>query len=57
MTFADKLSLARKQKKIRQTELGKLVGTSGDILGSMKEEKILPLSRWLPKLPMLSVLP
>ncbi len=33
MTFADRLSLIRKQKKIRQSDLGKLVGTSGDIIG------------------------
>jgi transcriptional regulator with XRE-family HTH domain len=42
MTFADKLSLARKQKKIRQTDLGKLVGTSGDIIGKYERGENTP---------------
>lgn len=42
MTFADKLSLARKQKKIRQADLGKLVGTSGDIIGKYERGENTP---------------
>ena len=33
MAFAERLAYARKQKKIKQADLGKLVGTSGDIIG------------------------
>jgi len=33
MVFSVRLTFARKQKKIRQADLGKLVGTSGDIIG------------------------
>ncbi len=33
MAFAERLAYARKQKKINQADLGKLVGTSGDIIG------------------------
>ena len=41
MAFADRLSFTRKQEKIRQADLGKLVGTSGDIIGKYeREEKI-----------------
>jgi transcriptional regulator with XRE-family HTH domain len=42
MTFSDKLSLARKQKKIRQADLGKLVGTSGDIIGKYERGENTP---------------
>ena len=42
MTFADKLSLARKQKKIRQAGLGKLVGTSGEIIGKYERGENSP---------------
>jgi len=42
MTFADKLSYARKQKKIRQADLGKLVGTSGDIIGKYERGENTP---------------
>ena len=42
MTFADKLSMARKQKKIRQADLGKLVGTSGDIIGKYERGENMP---------------
>jgi transcriptional regulator with XRE-family HTH domain len=33
MAFSDRLALACKRKKIRQADLGKVVGTSGDIIG------------------------
>ena len=42
MAFADKLSFARKQKNIRQADLGKLVGTSGDIIGKYERGENTP---------------
>ncbi len=42
MAFADRLSYARKQKKIRQADLGKLVGTSGDIIGKYERGENVP---------------
>jgi len=42
MTFGEKLTYARKQKKIRQTDLGKLVGTSGDIIGKYERGENMP---------------
>lgn len=42
MTFADRLSFARKQKKIRQADLGKMVGTSGDIIGKYERGENTP---------------
>jgi len=33
MTFGIKVSTVRKQKKMSQSELGKLAGISGDIVG------------------------
>lgn len=42
MTFADRLSYARKQKKIRQADLGKMVGTSGDIIGKYERGENTP---------------
>lgn len=42
MAFADRLSFARKQKKIRQADLGKLVGTSGDIIGKYERGENTP---------------
>ncbi len=42
MTFADRLGLIRKQKKIRQADLGKLVGTSGDIIGKYERGENVP---------------
>ena len=42
MTFGDRLSYARKQKKIRQTDLGKLIGTSGDIVGKYERGENIP---------------
>ena len=42
MTFGDRLSYARKQKKIRQSDLGKMVGTSGDIIGKYERGENTP---------------
>ncbi|MCP4481396.1 MAG: helix-turn-helix transcriptional regulator, partial [bacterium] len=42
MAFADRLSLIRKQKKIRQADLGKLIGTSGDIIGKYERGENIP---------------
>lgn len=42
MTFGDRLAYARKQKKMRQSDLGKLVGTSGDIIGKYERGENMP---------------
>lgn len=42
MTFGDRLNLIRKQKKIRQADLGKLIGTSGDIIGKYERGENTP---------------
>jgi len=42
MAFADRLAFARKQKKIRQADLGKLVGTSRDIIGKYERGENTP---------------
>ena len=42
MAFSDRLTYARKQKKIKQTDLGKLVGTSGDIIGKYERGENIP---------------
>ena len=42
MAFAERLSYARKQKKIRQADLGKMVGTSGDIIGKYERGENIP---------------
>ena len=42
MTFAGRLSIARKQRKIRQADLGKMVGTSGDIIGKYERGENIP---------------
>jgi len=42
MAFADRLSFARKQKKIRQADLGKMAGTSGDIIGKYERGENTP---------------
>lgn len=57
MAFADRLSFARKQKKIRQADLGKLIGASGDIIGKYERGENAPLLTWLPKLLMRLALP
>lgn len=42
MAFADRLSFTRKQKKIKQADLGKMVGTSGDIIGKYERGENTP---------------
>ena len=42
MAFSDRLTYARKQKKIKQADLGKLVGTSGDIIGKYERGENIP---------------
>ena len=42
MTFGDRLAYARKQKVMRQADLGKLVGTSGDIIGKYERGDAVP---------------
>ena len=44
MAFADRLAFARKQKKIKQSDLGKTIGTSGDIIGKYEHgENVLSI--------------
>lgn len=42
MTFGEKITYARKQKKLTQGDLGKAVGTSGDIIGKYERDEIKP---------------
>jgi transcriptional regulator with XRE-family HTH domain len=42
MTFGERITYARKQKKMTQNDLGKAVGTSGDIIGKYERNKIKP---------------
>jgi transcriptional regulator with XRE-family HTH domain len=42
MTFGDKMTLMRKQKKISQAELGKLAGINGDIVGKYERDEMKP---------------
>ncbi|MCZ4222512.1 helix-turn-helix domain-containing protein [Pedobacter rhodius] len=42
MAFSDRLTFARKQKKIKQSDLGKVVGTSGDIIGKYERGENVP---------------
>lgn len=42
MAFADSLAFARKQKKIKQSDLGKTIGTSGDIIGKYERGENVP---------------
>ena len=42
MAFAERLAYARKQKKIKQTDLGKMIGTSGDIIGKYERGENVP---------------
>jgi len=42
MTFGERLAYARKQKELRQSDLGKLVGTSGDIIGKYERGENMP---------------
>ncbi|MBN1185841.1 MAG: helix-turn-helix transcriptional regulator [Bacteroidales bacterium] len=42
MTFGERITYARKQKKMTQGDLGKVVGTSGDIIGKYERDEIKP---------------
>lgn len=42
MTFGERITYARKQKKMTQSDLGKIVGTSGDIIGKYERDEIKP---------------
>lgn len=42
MTFGERITYARKQKKLTQGDLGKVVGTSGDIIGKYERDEIKP---------------
>jgi len=42
MTFCERITYARKQKKMTQSDLGKMVGTSGDIIGKYERDEIKP---------------
>jgi transcriptional regulator with XRE-family HTH domain len=42
MTFGERITYARKQKKLTQNDLGKTVGTSGDIIGKYERNEIKP---------------
>lgn len=42
MTFSDRLAYVRRQKKIRQADLGKMIGTSGDIIGKYERGENMP---------------
>lgn len=42
MAFGERLSYIRKLKKIKQTELGKQIGTSGDIIGKYERGENMP---------------
>ena len=42
MAFKDRLAFVRKQKKVRQSDLGKMIGTSGDIIGKYERGENTP---------------
>lgn len=42
MNFGDNMMLLRKQKKLSQAALGKLIGTSGDVIGRYERSDIKP---------------
>jgi transcriptional regulator with XRE-family HTH domain len=42
MTIGEHISLLRKRKKLSQADLGKFVGTSGDIIGRYERDIITP---------------
>ena len=42
MTFGERLSYTRKQKNMRQNDLGKIIGTSGDIIGKYERGENMP---------------
>ncbi len=42
MDFGQNLMLIRKQKKLSQADLGKIIGTSGDVIGRYERGDITP---------------
>jgi transcriptional regulator with XRE-family HTH domain len=42
MTFGQKISFIRKEKKISQAQLGKVSGISGDIIGKYERDEMKP---------------
>ena len=42
MTFGEHISTLRKRKGLSQNELGKLAGTSGDIIGKYERDEVKP---------------
>ena len=42
MTFGEQITTIRKRKGISQAELGKQVGTSGDIIGKYERNEVKP---------------
>lgn len=42
MTFGDYITSLRKKKNLSQAELGKLIGTSGDIIGKYERDEVKP---------------
>lgn len=42
MTFGQKLSYCRKDKKLSQADLGKLSGINGDIIGKYERDEMKP---------------
>jgi transcriptional regulator with XRE-family HTH domain len=42
MTLGEHIALLRKRKKLSQSDLGKSVGTSGDIIGRYERNLIMP---------------
>lgn len=42
MDFGDNMMLVRKKKKLSQAALGKLIGTSGDVIGRYERGDIKP---------------
>jgi transcriptional regulator with XRE-family HTH domain len=42
MTFGQKLSFCRKEKKLSQAELGKRSGINGDIIGKYERDEMKP---------------
>lgn len=42
MTLGQNITLLRKQKKLSQNDLGKKIGTSGDIIGRYERDEVNP---------------
>lgn len=42
MTFGEQITTLRKRNKLSQSELGKKVGTSGDIIGKYERNEVKP---------------